>query len=153
MTSSRRRCANPRPFRKSSERSASRLPRREIPIVNSSSDVVEFGPELNFLVGGNILGRGLTIENLLVTYYLRKAKTSQMDTVLQHATDVRIQGLANAIHTGLRAREFGISIQRDSSSGRRSPPNPSRRRYAQDSRADTDRDFARPAETYSTHPL
>ena len=36
-------------------------------------------------MGGNILGRGLTIDNLLVTYYLRRAKVSQMDTVLQHA--------------------------------------------------------------------
>lgn len=63
-----------------------RLPRREIVIVNSSNrDLIEFGPELNFIVGGNILGRGLTIENLLVTYYLRRAKTTQMDTVLQHA--------------------------------------------------------------------
>lgn len=62
-----------------------RLPRREIPIVNSANSAAEFGPQLNFIVGGNILGRGLTIENLLVTYYLRRAKISQMDTVLQHA--------------------------------------------------------------------
>jgi Z1 domain len=62
-----------------------RLPRRQIPIVNSANDKVDFGRELNFIVGGNILGRGLTIENLLVTYYLRRAKVSQMDTVLQHA--------------------------------------------------------------------
>lgn len=61
------------------------LPRREILIVNSANSAVEFGPQLNFIVGGNILGRGLTIENLLVTYYLRRAKISQMDTVLQHA--------------------------------------------------------------------
>lgn len=62
-----------------------RLPHREIPIVNSANSAAEFGPQLNFIVGGNILGRGLTIENLLVTYYLRRAKISQMDTVLQHA--------------------------------------------------------------------
>lgn len=62
-----------------------RLPRRQVPIVNSANGSVEFGRELNFIVGGNILGRGLTIENLLVTYYLRRAKISQMDTVLQHA--------------------------------------------------------------------
>ena len=37
------------------------------------------------MIGGNILGRGLTIDNLLVTYYLRRARTSQMDTMLQHA--------------------------------------------------------------------
>lgn len=62
-----------------------RLPRREVPIVNSANAGGEFARELNFIVGGNILGRGLTIENLLVTYYLRRAKISQMDTVLQHA--------------------------------------------------------------------
>jgi hypothetical protein len=62
-----------------------RLPRREVLIVNSANSPAEFGPQLNFIVGGNILGRGLTIENLLVTYYLRRSKISQMDTVLQHA--------------------------------------------------------------------
>lgn len=62
-----------------------RLPRRDVLVVNSATTSVQFGREMNFIVGGNILGRGLTIENLLVTYYLRRAKISQMDTVLQHA--------------------------------------------------------------------
>jgi len=62
-----------------------RLPRREIYVVNSERKRVKFGRHMNFLVGGNILGRGLTIDNLLVTYYMRYPKTSQMDTVLQHA--------------------------------------------------------------------
>lgn len=53
--------------------------------VNSVNSTLEFGSSVNFMVGGNILGRGLTIENLLVTYYLRSAKTTQMDTMLQHA--------------------------------------------------------------------
>ena len=57
----------------------------EIFRVNSKADAPEYGPRLNFLVGGNILGRGLTIDDLLVTYYVREAKTSQMDTVWQHA--------------------------------------------------------------------
>lgn len=67
------------------ERIRKRLPRRDVPIVNSANSPVDFGRQLNFIVGGNILGRGLTIDNLLVTYYLRRAKVSQMDTVLQHA--------------------------------------------------------------------
>jgi len=62
-----------------------RLPRRSILEINSTTDVDEYPRSINFLVGGNILGRGLTIDNLLVTYYLRAAKTTQMDTVLQHA--------------------------------------------------------------------
>ena len=63
-----------------------RLPRRRIRVVNSegkSADEVRGAP--NFIIGGNIVGRGLTIDNLLVTYYLRKPKISQMDTMLQHA--------------------------------------------------------------------
>ena len=62
-----------------------RIHRRRIYIVNAGTSDVDFGRELNFVVGGNILGRGLTIDNLLVTYYMRRAKVSQMDTMLQHA--------------------------------------------------------------------
>jgi hypothetical protein len=57
----------------------------EVIRVNSNTDVPIFGPRLNFMIGGNILGRGLTIDDLLVTYYLREAQTPQMDTVWQHA--------------------------------------------------------------------
>jgi hypothetical protein len=57
----------------------------EIIRVNSETDVPRYGPRLNFLIGGNILGRGLTIDDLLVTYYVRQAQVSQMDTVWQHA--------------------------------------------------------------------
>lgn len=63
-----------------------RLPNRRLRIVNSegnSGDEARGAP--NFIIGGNIVGRGLTIPNLLVTYYVRKPKTSQMDTMLQHA--------------------------------------------------------------------
>ncbi len=52
---------------------------------NAATEEPDFGPSFNFVVGGNILGRGLTIDDLLVTYYLREAKTPQMDTVWQHA--------------------------------------------------------------------
>lgn len=57
----------------------------EVLRINSKADVPVYGPRLNFLIGGNILGRGLTIDDLLTTYYIREAKTSQMDTVWQHA--------------------------------------------------------------------
>lgn len=36
-------------------------------------------------IGGTKIGRGVTVNNLLVTYYGRDAKKPQMDTVLQHA--------------------------------------------------------------------
>ena len=39
----------------------------------------------NILIGGTKLGRGVTIERLLVTYYGRQTYKPQMDTVLQHA--------------------------------------------------------------------
>ncbi|MBD2312757.1 hypothetical protein H6G20_13885 [Desertifilum sp. FACHB-1129] len=36
-------------------------------------------------IGGTKIGRGVTVKNLLVTYYGRDAQQPQMDTVLQHA--------------------------------------------------------------------
>jgi hypothetical protein len=62
------------------------LPRRSMSVVNSEQGAdLKFESRYNFLVGGNILGRGLTIDDLLVTYYLRQARVSQMDTMHQHA--------------------------------------------------------------------
>ena len=40
---------------------------------------------LNFFIGGSILDRGLTIDNMLCFFYGRDPKKFQMDTVLQHA--------------------------------------------------------------------
>jgi hypothetical protein len=62
-----------------------RAPNRTMLKVNSAGDVLRYGRFYNFVVGGNILGRGLTIENLLTTYYFRRANRTQMDTALQHA--------------------------------------------------------------------
>ncbi len=39
----------------------------------------------NILVGGDRLGRGLTIKNLLVTYYGRMSGGPKVDTILQHS--------------------------------------------------------------------
>jgi hypothetical protein len=63
---------------------ARKLVLRKIMVVNAEG-APEFSKGMNFVIGGNILGRGVTIENLLVTYYLRQPKTAQMDTMLQHA--------------------------------------------------------------------
>jgi len=46
---------------------------------------INYGKGLNFLIGGNTLGRGIAIRDLLVTYYIREAKVSQIDTMHQHA--------------------------------------------------------------------
>jgi hypothetical protein len=66
----------------------------EVLRINSDSKAPTYGPRVNFLVGGNILGRGLTIDDLLVTYYIREAQTAQMDTVWQHA---RMYGYRTAL--------------------------------------------------------
>ncbi|WP_186442375.1 Z1 domain-containing protein [Methylorubrum populi] len=71
----------------------------EVVRVNSQTAAPAYGPRFNFVVGGNILGRGLTIDNLLVTYYIREAKTSQMDTVWQHA---RMYGYRQSIVAYMR---------------------------------------------------
>jgi len=45
----------------------------------------DYNPGMNILIGGNRLGRGVTIDGLMVTYYGRDAKQKMMDTVHQHA--------------------------------------------------------------------
>jgi len=52
---------------------------------NTTRDQLNYSRYFNFLIGGNTLGRGLAIRNLLVTYYVRESKKPQMDTVFQHA--------------------------------------------------------------------
>ncbi len=52
---------------------------------NTTNEDLSYSKSFNFLVGGNTLGRGLAIKKLLVTYYIREAKRTQMDTMYQHA--------------------------------------------------------------------
>ncbi|BAZ65853.1 hypothetical protein NIES4106_05980 [Fischerella sp. NIES-4106] len=62
--------------------------RRAIPkIINANNPDKEpnYNPGMNILIGGNRLGRGVTIDGLMVTYYGRDAKQKVMDTVHQHA--------------------------------------------------------------------
>ncbi|WP_374029381.1 Z1 domain-containing protein [Bdellovibrio bacteriovorus] len=58
-----------------------------ISVVNTSSTTKQprYTKGINFLIGGNKLGRGITIKGLMVTYYGRLANKVQMDTVHQHA--------------------------------------------------------------------
>jgi hypothetical protein len=51
---------------------------------DTDEDVMVKSP-YNLFVGGNKLGRGVTIKNLLVSYYGRNPRKPQADTVLQHA--------------------------------------------------------------------
>ena len=52
---------------------------------NNPDKQPNYNPGMNILIGGNRLGRGVTIEGLMVTYYGRDAKQKVMDTVHQHA--------------------------------------------------------------------
>lgn len=57
-----------------------------VKLVNGQTDEdVAVRSPYNLFVGGNKLGRGVTIKNLLVSYYGRNPRTPQADTVLQHA--------------------------------------------------------------------
>lgn len=63
------------------------LPQRQVFVINSDRRGQAQSPSLsyNFLIGGNSVGRGLAIKNLLVTYYTRSPRTARMDTMHQHA--------------------------------------------------------------------
>ena len=52
---------------------------------NNPEKEPNYNPGMNILIGGNRLGRGVTIDGLMVTYYGRDAKQKVMDTVHQHA--------------------------------------------------------------------
>ena len=91
-----------------------RIPRRKIITINAQGSDQSFGRHFNFMVGGNILGRGLTIDDLLVTYYLRQAQTTQMDTMLQHARMYRVSFPAHALHARVLAASTSRSFQNDS---------------------------------------
>jgi hypothetical protein len=62
------------------------IPGSNIKLINAiSNDEIKLDSVFNIFVGGNKLGRGVTIKNLLVSYYGRNPKTPRADTVLQHA--------------------------------------------------------------------
>lgn len=57
-----------------------------VKLVNGETDEdVTVDSPYNLFVGGNKLGRGVTIKTLLVSYYGRNPRSPQADTVLQHA--------------------------------------------------------------------
>jgi hypothetical protein len=61
-------------------------PGTTVKLVNGQTDEdVAVRSPYNLFVGGNKLGRGVTIKNLLVSYYGRNPRRPQADTVLQHA--------------------------------------------------------------------
>lgn len=62
------------------------LPAANIKEINSTSDAAIVAERVySIFVGGNKLGRGVTIPNLITSYYGRNPKKPNSDTVLQHA--------------------------------------------------------------------
>ncbi|OAI41704.1 hypothetical protein AYO40_02610 [Planctomycetaceae bacterium SCGC AG-212-D15] len=57
----------------------------EVINADNPNEEPQYRPGMNILVGGNRLGRGVTIKGLMVTYYGRDPKQKVMDTVHQHA--------------------------------------------------------------------
>ena len=59
----------------------------DVQVLNSvnAEKQARYDTPYNILIGGTKLGRGVTIQGLLVTYYGRESRTPQMDTVQQHA--------------------------------------------------------------------
>ncbi len=51
----------------------------------STNNDMRYSKQYNFIIGGNTVGRGLAIKNLLVTYYTRMPKSAKADTMYQHA--------------------------------------------------------------------
>jgi hypothetical protein len=57
-----------------------------VKVINAgSADETKLDRPYSIFIGGNKLGRGVTIKNLLVSYYGRNPKHPNADTVLQHA--------------------------------------------------------------------
>lgn len=54
-------------------------------LISGSSPAPHYDAAFNIIIGGNKLGRGVTIQNLLVTYYGRTSKVPQIDTMMQHS--------------------------------------------------------------------
>jgi hypothetical protein len=62
------------------------LPGASIKLINATSnEEIKLDSVYNIFIGGNKLGRGVTIRNLLVSYYGRNPNRPNADTVLQHA--------------------------------------------------------------------
>jgi hypothetical protein len=55
-------------------------------VLNSTSPIeIDYNKGFNIVVGGNSLGRGITLPKLQIIYYCRKSKTPQADTFWQHS--------------------------------------------------------------------
>lgn len=68
-------------------------------ISGKSSQDPDYSNFYNILIGGNRLGRGLTIKNLTVFYYARETGAPKLDTILQHS---RLYGYRRNVYDIMR---------------------------------------------------
>ncbi len=62
------------------------LPNVCVETLNSNTpDGTDYSKGFNILIGGNVLGRGVTFPGLHIAYYCRSTKTPQADTCWQHS--------------------------------------------------------------------
>lgn len=55
-------------------------------VLNSRSSIdIDYNQGFNIVIGGNSLGRGITLPKLQTIYYCRRSKTPQADTFWQHS--------------------------------------------------------------------
>ncbi|WP_053375550.1 Z1 domain-containing protein [Paenibacillus sp. FJAT-27812] len=76
---------NPQPYQEVIQEIAECINSTSIQLLISGSRSATYSSPFNILIGGNRLGRGVTIKRLLVTYYGRTSKSPQVDTILQHS--------------------------------------------------------------------
>lgn len=90
--------------------------------VNSDKDVEELLDEdgqlklrnpFNMFIGGQILDRGITVNNLIAFYYGRNPKKFQQDTVLQHSRMYGARSMADLAVTRFYAPQHVYQIMRN----------------------------------------
>jgi hypothetical protein len=73
------------PFQVAYEKFGSIITNVKVLVLNSISEKSgDINNGYNILIGGNVLGRGITISSLQVVYYTRESKTPLADTITQH---------------------------------------------------------------------
>lgn len=89
--------------------------------VNSNNDIealldnngqLKLRTPLNMFIGGQILDRGLTINNLIGFYYGRYPKRFQQDTVLQHSRMYGVRSMADLAVTRFYAPQHVYQVMR-----------------------------------------
>jgi hypothetical protein len=85
---------------------------KDIEALLDSNGQLKLRTPLNMFIGGQILDRGLTINNLIGFYYGRNAKRFQQDTVLQHSRMYGVRSMADLAVTRFYAPQHVYQAMR-----------------------------------------